>query len=72
MLDGCILFLNIYWRKEEVFAEFLVEKPEGKVHFEDPGVDGSICFRLNLAKGQWECMENVQIFPEEYNPWNFM
>jgi hypothetical protein len=35
----------VYWRKEEVLVEFLVEKPEGKDHFEDPGVDGSICFR---------------------------
>ena len=39
------VFFYMYWRKEEVLAEFLVEKSEGKDYFEDPGVDGSICFR---------------------------
>jgi len=35
----------MYWRKEEMLAEFWGGNLEGKDHFEDPGVDGSICFR---------------------------
>jgi hypothetical protein len=35
----------MYGRNKEVLAEFLVEKPEGKEHFEDQAVDGSISFR---------------------------
>jgi len=32
------------WGEQKLYR-FLVEKPEGKIHLEDPGVDGSIILR---------------------------